>query len=766
MTKILITGITGFLGEVLISDILKHTDYIIYGLIRSKKGKNIIERLEKLWTGIPLQIVKSEKNRLIAIEGDVSVDSWGISEEDISIIKDCDVIIHNASVIKFDEILKDTILHNVNPIIYLQNLMKRLDNVQRVIYTSTAYVSKPDLNPIFPKLEPMIYDYKKLTQDILEERVKWEEVKMYHNNTYTFSKSLAEHHFLNKIKNGIIVRPSIIGPALKYPIKNWNNSISGIVGYYLGFYKGISKFIFQDKISSTNIVPVDIVTSKIISIIEKKIEKKNIFYAINNNTLNAEQQRKILINFSKYYSISNLPIHFTYVNKYTYIFVYIWQFILRCINIKYYKINKMIHSNYDFFSSNYWNFYIDNNQTWNTNKKYIKDICKSSCKCVNNGFDHYTIIGRKYENPEFDIFWAFGTLWFILIMTYFWGFYGLLFALLLKHAFTNTDKNEYSITYKITGYVLRKIFRRIFNRIIVNIEKLEDELQSYDGPIVFVANHRSYFDWLIIPYLFFDRNYLGIHNLNIIAAKQFESIPLIGRLMKWLGALFISRNGEDNKNVYLEIERNIRRSQPILFFPEGTRSRDRQFKIPKLGVLKIIKKCKCPVKIIPLTLTYQSRPDDILLYNELDGIKNPFMNWKKLGNWLWKCFTNRLNYGNIYVNCSKGIIVNDKISLEQLGHDIIHKMQKDIVIWEENFTQKQLEFFRQKNVRILKTHRKEECVFYKLQQNNWIHFFYQELLEKNMINGDNIVIDYSIPKIDISKEELNDLLHKHKQKVL
>ena len=141
------------------------------------------------------------------------------------------------------------------------------------------------------------------------------------------------------------------------------------------------------------------------------------------------------------------------------------------------------------------------------------------------------------------------------------------------------------------------------------------------------------------------------------------------------------------------------------------------------------------------------------------------MNWKKLGVWLWKCFTNRLNYGNVYVNCSKSIIVNDKINLEQLGDDIIHKMQKDIVIWEENFTQKQLEFFRQKNVRILKTHRKEECVFYKLQQNNWIHFFYQELLEKNMIKNDNIIIDYNIPKIDISKKELNDLLYKDKYKI-
>ena len=60
--------------------------------------------------------------------------------------------------------------------------------------------------------------------------------------------------------------------------------------------------------------------------------------------------------------------------------------------------------------------------------------------------------------------------------------------------------------------------------------------------------------------------------------------------MKWLGAIFISRHGEDNANVYLDIERKIRKSQPILFFPEGTRSRDRQFQKSKLGILKVIKK--------------------------------------------------------------------------------------------------------------------------------------------------------------------------------
>ena len=157
---------------------------------------------------------------------------------------------------------------------------------------------------------------------------------------------------------------------------------------------------------------------------------------------------------------------------------------------------------------------------------------------MNNGLDHYTIIGKKYESFELDIFWAFGTLWFILIMTYFWGFYGLLFALLLKNLFSNNDKNGYSIVYRTCGYILKKIFKNVFNRIIVNIEKIEEEVQSYDGPIVFVANHRSYFDWLIIPYLFFDRNNLDITNLNIIAAKQFESIPFIGNTYEMVRSYF------------------------------------------------------------------------------------------------------------------------------------------------------------------------------------------------------------------------------------
>ena len=35
-----------------------------------------------------------------------------------------------------------------------------------------------------------------------------------------------------------------------------------------------------------------------------------------------------------------------------------------------------------------------------------------------------------------------------------------------------------------------------------------------------------------------------------------------------------------------------------------------------------------------------------------------------------------------------------------------------------------------------------------------------------MIKSDNIIVDYSIPNIDISREDLYDLLHMHKQKIV
>ena len=202
----------------------------------------------------------------------------------------------------------------------------------------------------------MKYDYIQLTEDILENKVKWEDIKMHHNNTYTFSKSLAEHHFLDRIGNGIIVRPSVIGPSLKYPVPDWNNSIAGIVGYYLSIFKGINKFIYINKIFGLNVVPVDIVSSKIVSYTFKKIENKRIFYAINNNAINHYIQHKIENRMYKNYSISNIQLSVYDINNVTYFLVYIWQFILRIYDIKYYKINIIVHNNYDYFTSNYWNF--------------------------------------------------------------------------------------------------------------------------------------------------------------------------------------------------------------------------------------------------------------------------------------------------------------------------------------------------------------------------------------------------------------------------
>lgn len=59
-----------------------------------------------------------------------------------------------------------------------------------------------------------------------------------------------------------------------------------------------------------------------------------------------------------------------------------------------------------------------------------------------------------------------------------------------------------------------------------------------DGPIIFIPTHRSYIDFLIIPYVLFAYRLALPH---IAAAEDFLSIALINQFLRYQGAFFIKR---------------------------------------------------------------------------------------------------------------------------------------------------------------------------------------------------------------------------------
>jgi hypothetical protein len=86
-------------------------------------------------------------------------------------------------------------------------------------------------------------------------------------NTYTFTKSMAERT-LRKRRNPklpvLLIRPAIIGGALKEPYPGWTDTISAAGGLSLTGGIGIVNWIHGNSNNIADLIPVDLVCNHIL----------------------------------------------------------------------------------------------------------------------------------------------------------------------------------------------------------------------------------------------------------------------------------------------------------------------------------------------------------------------------------------------------------------------------------------------------------------------------------------------------------------------
>lgn len=88
-------------------------------------------------------------------------------------------------------------------------------------------------------------------------------------------------------------------------------------------------------------------------------------------------------------------------------------------------------------------------------------------------------------------------------------------------------------------------------------------------PALWVSNHVS---WLDIPVI-------GSHfPVHFLSKAEVESWPLIGRLAKAGGTLYIKRGAGDAGNVARQMAAHLQAGRSVLFFPEGTTTDGRSVK--------------------------------------------------------------------------------------------------------------------------------------------------------------------------------------------
>lgn len=138
-----------------------------------------------------------------------------------------------------------------------------------------------------------------------------------------------------------------------------------------------------------------------------------------------------------------------------------------------------------------------------------------------------------------------------------------------------------------------------FNVIIfltgVDITVLGDENVPKDEAVLYVANHRSYFDIVL--------TYARVPRLTGYISKiEVERVPLLRNWMRNLHCLFLDRQDikQGLKTILTGIEK-LKSGISICIFPEGTRNKEKDTFLPfHGGSFKLAEKSGCP--IIPIAL--------------------------------------------------------------------------------------------------------------------------------------------------------------------
>ncbi|MDD7024522.1 MAG: lysophospholipid acyltransferase family protein [Lachnospiraceae bacterium] len=144
--------------------------------------------------------------------------------------------------------------------------------------------------------------------------------------------------------------------------------------------------------------------------------------------------------------------------------------------------------------------------------------------------------------------------------------------------------------------MVQAAFKLILKVTGARITVIGEEHVPKDQAVLYVGNHRSYFDILL--------TYSRTPRLTgYVAKKEMEKIPLLSTWMKRLHCLFLDRKDikEGLKTILAGIEL-IKSGVSICIFPEGTRNRSNEPMLPfKEGSVKMAEKTGC--LIIPMAIT-------------------------------------------------------------------------------------------------------------------------------------------------------------------
>lgn len=265
---LLLTGATGFLGKVVLADLVQHRDTLglgaIYVLIRPKKGQDAAQRFESQIRSSACfeHFAPGWHDGVVPVTGDATLPDLGLDAAMQAELREgLTHVVHCAASVEFDLPILEAAKANITSALAVQDFAESCPALQHLMSVSTAYVQPHREGPLPQALQPLPQPAADVLAALENGRMSEAQALALcgHPNTYTFTKCLAEHLLLARRRRVplTLLRPSIISVAQRFPHPGWIDSPAALAGFFLCFAAGYLRVIAGDRTARLDVVPVD-----------------------------------------------------------------------------------------------------------------------------------------------------------------------------------------------------------------------------------------------------------------------------------------------------------------------------------------------------------------------------------------------------------------------------------------------------------------------------------------------------------------------------
>jgi len=273
---VLLTGATGFLGKVVLCELLRRREELgfdrIFLAVRAGSPEQARERLAREIAASPaLADFSAEVDRWVeAFACDLARPEGGMSRQDRErLLGRVTRVINCAASIDFTLPIAQAAVANISTALNVLALAQELN--APMVSVSTAYVTPhrgDGVQRVEEDLVPLGRDVERLHAELM--RPDCDETAVLaehgHPNTYTLTKCIAEH--LLEGRRGelslTVVRPSIISASRSFPMPGWIDSSAAFAGFVALVGTGRLRAVQVDLNSTLDLIAVDDVAERVI----------------------------------------------------------------------------------------------------------------------------------------------------------------------------------------------------------------------------------------------------------------------------------------------------------------------------------------------------------------------------------------------------------------------------------------------------------------------------------------------------------------------